>query len=358
MKIEICEQMVQSWLIHHHLCQIVQTNWTISPLRNLAQRDIDDAHLFMQEIQDGLNASLEDEIKAALQASVEDEMQGTDADDAGEAPPKPKKKRKTTLKKLDIIKKSTAGQFIRQCEIDVAGIRLMDNEVDRIFLIDTAFHKNGLGYRDVVATVIKKIVRALLVAVIVFGENVNVTVGFAAPECRPVVQANIEKVVNMLRGILSSKYAKVTIELYFNDDFSNRIYLPLKKEISKLNNDNDLFMRALNLAQVAEKHVAKAVPATTAKTKATTSAPATAKSATAAPPILFHPADPDDFKNDLLLKKRAEITWTYSDGTKSVNVWDAGNITADSNIRGNIQSRPQWRSRVKDGLIEVSVHTL
>ena len=33
MKIEICEQMVQSWLQNYKQCEIVQTNWKVSPLR-------------------------------------------------------------------------------------------------------------------------------------------------------------------------------------------------------------------------------------------------------------------------------------------------------------------------------------
>jgi DNA invertase Pin-like site-specific DNA recombinase len=35
--------------------------------------------------------------------------------------------------------------------------------------------------------------------------------------------------------------------------FAKEIYHPLREEIDKLNNDNDLFMRSLNLAKVAEK---------------------------------------------------------------------------------------------------------
>lgn len=360
MKIEICEQMVHSWLLNHHLCQIVQTNWSISPLRNISQKEIDDAHTFMKDIQDGLNALLEDEIKAALQASVDEDMEETMANDEDVVAKKPKKKKKTTLKKLNIIKKSTAGQFIRQCEIDVAGIRLIDNEIDRVFLIDTAFHKQGLGYHDVVATVIKKIVRAVLVAVLIFGEKVNVTVGFAAPECRPAVQANIDKVVNMLRGLLGSKYAKITIEMYLNNDFTNQIYGPLKQKTKDLNNDNDLFMRALNLIQSAEKYAPKPPSPAPKKSATAGSAASTAATPTTAAdvPILFTPADPDTFKSELILKKQGEIVWVYSDGTRSVNMWDAGNINTHSNIRGNIQSRSRWRSRKKDGLAEVHVTVL
>ena len=32
MKIEICEQMLQSWLLNCKLCEISQVNWKISPL--------------------------------------------------------------------------------------------------------------------------------------------------------------------------------------------------------------------------------------------------------------------------------------------------------------------------------------
>ena len=192
MKIEICEQMIQSWLLHCQQCQIVQTNWSISPLHNISSKNINDAYNFVKKVQDDLNEILETEYITALQESIEEENQ----QDCLLIDTKTKGNTKTKkIKKLNIIKKSTAGQFIRQCEIDVVGVRLDDGIVNRVFLIDSAFHKNGLGYHDAVATVIKKLIRAVIVGNIIFGQNVDVTVAFVTPKCGSSVEKDIKRIV-------------------------------------------------------------------------------------------------------------------------------------------------------------------
>ena len=251
MKIEICEQMVQSWLQHYKQCEIVQTNWKVSPLRlrSITDSDIADLEKFMKNFQEQLNCDLEDETKAALQEAVEELRTDEEIELV-------KKKKTSKIKKLNIFKKSTAKQFIRQCEIDVVGCKLNDGITESIYLIDTAFHKTGLGYHDPVATVMKKIVRALVVAVIIFGESVPVTVGFVSPKCGDTLRPKIETVVLGLRKILAAhpRYKNIEIELYFNERFTNDIYMPLLAELDDLNDDNDLFMRAMNLSSLAEVH--------------------------------------------------------------------------------------------------------
>lgn len=261
MKIEICEQMVQSWLQHCKQCEFVQTNWMVSPLRGIADSEIKAVGNIMKDIETKLNQALEDETKQILQQSVDEEL-GT--------------KSKKKVKKLDIFKKSKAGQFIRQCEIDVAGCKLDCGITERIYLVDTAFHKTGLGYHDAAARVIKKLVRALLVSLIVFGEDVPVTVAFASPKCSAALKDNIEKIVEDLRNILiaDARYKNIDIELYFNEKFTEDIYAPLIANIEELNNDNDLFMRAMNLAKLAEEY--RVAPAThSAPSASTTTASAT-----------------------------------------------------------------------------------
>ena len=266
MKIEICEQMLQSWLFSCRLCEVVQTNWVVSPLRPIDPTTLTQVEAFMVQIQDTLNQILDDEMKAALQEQVDEENTAK------------KPKRKTKVKKLNIFKNSKPAQFVRQCEIDVVGVKLDEGITERIYLVDTAFHKAGLGYADAVSTVVKKILRALLVAAIVFGKSVPITVAFASPQCSDTVARNITDVLNALAPICKAQYPDMDVELYFNERFATDIYLPLKKELSHLNNDNDLFMRALNLAAVAEKHLptapaAPAVPAAPAAPTVSASKP-------------------------------------------------------------------------------------
>ena len=266
MKIEICEQMVQSWLQNYKQCEIVQTNWKVSPLRlrSITDADIVELEAFMKEFNKQLEETLKPETKAALQDEVTEGLE--------DGAPTVKARSNRNIK-LNIFKKSTARQFVRQCEIDVVGCKLDDGITERIYLVDTAFHKTGLGYHDPVATVVKKIVRALVVSVLIFGESVPVTVAFVSPKCGASLQPEIEKVVDGLRKILAahSRYANIEIELYFNDKFTTDIYLPLIDEIDELNDDNDLFMRAMNLASLAEEHRASTTthPATSTPTVAT-----------------------------------------------------------------------------------------
>ena len=269
MKIEICEQMVQSWLQNYKQCEIVQTNWKVSPLRlrSITDADIVELEAFMKEFNKQLEENLKPETKAALQDEVTEGLEDR-------APTTNTKSNRNI--KLNIFKKNTARQFVRQCEIDVVGCKLDDGITERIYLVDTAFHKTGLGYHDLVATVVKKIVRALVVSVLVFGESVPVTVAFVSPKCGPTKQPEIEKVVDGLRKILSahSRYANIEIELYFNEKFTTDIYLPLIDEIDELNDDNDLFMRAMNLASLAEEHRVSATttPASSAPAGVSTTA--------------------------------------------------------------------------------------
>lgn len=277
MKIEICEQMVQSWLINCELCEIVQTNWTISPLREITDTEITNIADLMEDIQSELNKQLNTDYKTALHYNISNELKelydiGTDSEAGDFTLPQLKK-----IKELNIFKKSNAAQFIRQCEIDVVGVKFDNSITKRIYLVDSAFHKNGLGYHDVVATVLKKIIRAILVSAIIFGTKIPVSVIFAAPKCGVPLYNTIKLFVYYLKNlpIIKNNYSNISIELYFNEIFTNKIYSPLKEKIDKLNDDNDLFMRSLNLAKVSESYSTKATSKTPSAKKVTPQASAT-----------------------------------------------------------------------------------
>ena len=345
MKIEICEQMIQSWLLHCEQCQIVQTNWSISPLHSISQDDINTGYEFVKDIQDKLNDILENEYLVALQESVDNE----DKENIKKATKK--------ISKLNIIKRNKASQFMRQCEIDALGVRLNDGQVDRVYLMDSAFHKGGLGYHDVVATVIKKLLRAVIVSKVIFGNNIDVTVGFVSPECKPGPKNAIEKVVNLVRNLVSKNYPNVSIELYFNERFANTIFKPLVEKTNLLNNDNDLFMRALNLFELAEKKMTNVDSENSASAYKPMISNKSLNKVNHVPSILFKPSNIDDFKSQLMNSKRAEILWEYNDGTICQHIWKADNIKDESSIKGNIQSMSRWKKDKKQ-LKNVTVKVL
>ena len=70
MKIEICEQMVQSWLQHIKKCQVVQTNWMISPLRMPKNHpSLPYVKWFMEDIAKKLNDAIDAETRASFALS-------------------------------------------------------------------------------------------------------------------------------------------------------------------------------------------------------------------------------------------------------------------------------------------------
>ncbi len=75
----------------------------------------------------------------------------------------------------------------------------------------------------------------------------------------------------------------------------------------------------------------------------------------ALPAIVFSPADEAAFKKELLIRKKATFVLTYDSGAVKESPWKADNMNESSNLRGNIQSRPFWRNKNKEGLVKVEV---
>ena len=74
------------------------------------------------------------------------------------------------------------------------------------------------------------------------------------------------------------------------------------------------------------------------------------------PELVFFPTDEARFKEELLTKKKAYFVLTYDDGAVKTSPWRADTFSVDSNLRANIQSRPFWRNKAKEGLVKVEVH--
>lgn len=280
MKIEICEQMVQSWLINCKNCQVAQTNWSISPLRDIDayKLDIDDyIDYFVKALKNGVSSG---KIDSEAMAPTKDDLDEVYNDllKNGEeisyvsfcemfvSRLKTKQHREANVDFSNIsilgkAGKAKAVQFVRQTEIDILGVELDNGAVKNIYLVDTAYHKDGLNYGDTVSVVTKKIIRAVLVADIIFGVDLPVHIVFASPECKAGPQSKIQAIKTFLepyienRPTLKGKISNISVELYMNSDFSDEIYLPLKNEIDKLYGNNDLFMRSLNLAKISESNL-------------------------------------------------------------------------------------------------------
>ena len=91
------------------------------------------------------------------------------------------------------------------------------------------------------------------------------------------------------------------------------------------------------------KNNTKAVASLSRKTVSAKSSIKNSSKKSSVPTIEFIPSREALFKAGLLKSKKAEIIYEYNDGSVVKMLWDANNITASSDIRGNIRSRKIYR---------------
>lgn len=207
MKIEMCEQLACAWLRYVKDCQVVQTNWTPSP----------------DEAQYVGHSKIEDIVNLCREVLGEDYER--------------------------TFKKSTPTQIFSQCEIDVMGVRLEGQTVEKVYLVDTAFHVNGLGYDDNEARVTKKILRAALVAAVVFPDS-PLHIIFASPKVRRKDEEDLNRVSDMLRGLFRERSMDVEISIIMNAGFASEMLSPLVQKAGSVNDSSMLFLRALQLCDL------------------------------------------------------------------------------------------------------------
>ena len=104
------------------------------------------------------------------------------------------------------------------------------------------------------------------------------------------------------------------------------------------------------LGKAGIQPLTKASPTSLVKTCATKS-----KKSKALPELIFYPEDEQLFKSKLLKSKKAHFILTYDSGAVKKSPWNADSFEPGSNLKGNIQSRPFWRNKDKEGLVKVEV---
>lgn len=143
-------------------------------------------------------------------------------------------------------------QFIKQSEIDVVGYNFKDKH---LYLVDTAFHENGLGYKNNTAKVVFKCFRSLLIGMFLFKDIKNISVLFCTPKMRIDKKRKYDELSKEISSMeeIAKKFKteleidEINIQLIWNKEFQDEI---LKKTLDKSKNVSDvsaLFIRALKL---------------------------------------------------------------------------------------------------------------
>lgn len=207
MKIEMGESLFYSWLRHVKECQIVQTNWKVSPQWNLQN---------------------EEDIKV-LKRKVDDHF--------------------STKYKYDIFKKNASlSQILQQGECDVIGISIQNGE-SNLYAVDVAFHENGLQYGSREVTVMKVIAKTVRTAMCLWGymDCKNAEIIFASPKINPAIMNDIEPCIEDLNNIFDELGYEFKARIIANEDFNEDILQPILIVSDGVADTSELFVRSYQM---------------------------------------------------------------------------------------------------------------
>lgn len=216
MKIEMGESLLYSWLRHVKECQIVQTNWKISPKWDLKKTD---------EII---------EIMGKTKEYFE------------------------TNYGYSIYKNNSLEQLLLQAEVDVFGIS-MDDEGTNIYAIDVAFHEAGLNYGskdETVARVIKKCVRTAMCIYGYMGIDKGEII-FASPKINPAVINGLASKFNEMNSLFELLGLRFRTRLIANEEFKGKILDPILLASNGISDTSELFLRSYQMYNMFSGEVSR-----------------------------------------------------------------------------------------------------
>ena len=203
MKIEMGESLLQSYLKYVKKCVLAQTNWKTSTSWNIGKKEFEQVNFLFEKIHDCNEFS-------------------------------------------DVFKDVSLEQALKQAELDVVGINN-----GTVYMVEVAFHENGLQYGDCIETkdrVCKKLLRAYLLGCAYF-PNYKYEIIFASPKVNP----RTDKIIRKYFSALNEKFSingTVTFKYIANDDFNEEILLPTI-QISKSDSDSsELFLRSVRMLEL------------------------------------------------------------------------------------------------------------
>jgi hypothetical protein len=158
-----------------------------------------------------------------------------------------------------IFKQCEFGQFVRQTEIDVLGLRLAHDPLSsQALAVDSAFHEAGLNYGsadETVGRVLKKLIRAAL-ALEGYLNVREAMIVFATPKIAEPMRAAIERHLADLNAVLADRASarhRLRFRLIANGDFADEILQPVLDMAGDVADTSELFLRAQQLTALCER---------------------------------------------------------------------------------------------------------
>ena len=204
MKIEMGESLMQSYLKHIKGCLITQTNW--KTLRSWKRTNEDMVRKKFEEI-------------------------------------------KNEYPNI-FSKKISFEQILNQAELDVIGIAN-----DKIYMVEIAFHEQGLRYGkndgEVKDRVFKKMIRAYLIWIIYFSKY-SCEIIFACPKVNRSPNELIKKCFDELKDKNFYNKEKVEFKYLPNEEFKNEILLQTLDTLKSDSDTSELFLRSAKLLKICK----------------------------------------------------------------------------------------------------------
>ena len=219
MKIEMGESLFYSWLRHVKECQIVQTNWKISPKWELKFADE------LEKIISRTDKFFFDKYGYKIY------------------------KQNTSLK-----------QLLQQAECDALGICVSDG-VSEIYAVDVAFHESGLNYGgldETVARVVKKCIRTAMSIYGYFGVK-KANIIFASPKINKQILYALQPCFIDLNEIMPEMGFEFDFRIIANDDFLNSVLKPILEVSGNIADTTELFMRSYQMLTLFDKKELKSI---------------------------------------------------------------------------------------------------
>lgn len=206
MKIEMGESLLYSWLRHVKECQIVQTNWKVSPKWEFKN---------------------EKEIRSIMEQTGNyfQEKYG-----------------------YSIYKNNSLEQLLMQAEVDVLGIS-MGNPENKIYAIDVAFHEAGLNYGSREETVTRVIKKCIRTAMCIYGYmNIcEAEIIFASPKINPAVVKELEPRIEEINVLFQKLGLSFHNRLIANEEFNGKVLKPILLASDGISDTSELFLRSFQM---------------------------------------------------------------------------------------------------------------
>lgn len=207
MKIEMGESLFYSWLRHVKECQIVQTNWKVSPQWFLS------------------NAEELERLMKIIDSHYSQKYG------------------------YSIFKKnSSLYQLLQQGECDVLGVSIQLNEI-KYYAVDVAFHEAGLNYGNHDITVMKVLEKCARTAFCLHGymSTNEAEIIFASPKINPSVLFNIEPCIEGMNTLFSENGYDYNFRVIANEEYNDLVLKPILLASDGVADTSELFLRSYQM---------------------------------------------------------------------------------------------------------------